>query len=166
MPPCGCSASDCHSGAVRRPSFSYVLKGPPDGILVPDLSQSAGFGRASRLIYGSTFAYPRLSEFSHGFRSCRSCYEKRNARVIPLRKEGQSSAIFSRGCPIHLPPVTGHPHALRRHSSFRLSCVPPHHREGSLLVKHGIIWPGATPVKAPGPFFGSSRKSVERGLDF
>ena len=114
---------------------------------------TSGFRRAGRLIFGSTFASLWLHPFFNGCRSSYFCYEKRNAREIPLRKEGQSSAIFSRGCPIHLPPVTGHPHALRRHSSFRLSCVPPHHREGSLLVKHGIVWPGAPPVKAPGLLF-------------
>lgn len=81
--------------------------------------------QAGRLIFCSTFACLPLREFSHGFKSFRFCYDQRNARVIPLRKEGQSSAFFSRGCPIHLPPVTGHPHALRRHSSFRQSCAPP-----------------------------------------
>lgn len=83
------------------------------------------FRQAGRLIFCSTFACLPLREFSHGFKSFRFCYEQRNARVIPLRKEGQSSAFFSRGCPIHLPPVTGYPHALRRHSSFRQSCAPP-----------------------------------------
>ena len=83
------------------------------------------FRQAGRLIFCSTFACLPLREFSHGFKSFRFCYEQRNARVIPLRKEGQSSAFFSRGCPIHLPPVTGHPHALRRDSSFRQSCALP-----------------------------------------
>lgn len=112
-----------------------------------------GFRRAGRLIFGSVFASLGSRGFSYRCSRCCLCYEKRNDRVIPLRKERQSSAIYPRGCPIHLPPVTGHPHALRRHSFFRLSCVPPDHREGSLLVKHGIVWPGTPPVKAPGLLF-------------
>ena len=45
--------------------------------------------------------------------------------LSPYARKGKVVPLFSRGCPIHLPPVTGHPHALRRHSSFRQSCAPP-----------------------------------------
>ena len=54
------------------------------------------------------------------------------------------------------PPASGDGISSRAASALFLSTeLRPslNHREGCLLMKHGIVWPGAPPVKAPGLLF-------------
>lgn len=62
------------------------------------------------------------------------------------------------------PPASGDGTSSRAPSALFLSTeLRPslNHREGCLLMKHGIVWPGAPPVKAPGLlFFGTSSRVI------
>lgn len=92
-----------------------------------------GFVSMSTLPYSGrragSFSAPLLRAFlcanslmdSRAFGSVMS---KETLGLSPYARKGKV-VHFSQEAVDHLPPVTGHPHALRRHSSFRQSCAPP-----------------------------------------